>query len=293
MVPWVRFGIFAVGVSLFLDQVKPMVSDVQFTWGERRVMGIVALGTIGGFSLAAWMAARLLRTTGELIDVVVHGVEASERTAELIEQHMVPALNRVANALERSQGSSRDDEAVRAAQGVRRSIGARRWDQAERLLQAFRRDYAGHPEAARLATELAEARQALVDELRGRLEAAREADNLDGVIDARDALTEHLRGSLLQDLDRQVVRWLMDRIQERVLRSVAVAPELAIVAARVADSFGDTDEGAKLRAGLPQLRRKAGLCPRCAAPFRGREPACPKCTASAGQAPGSQAEVHP
>jgi hypothetical protein len=37
--PLVRMGLFAVGVGLFLDQVRPLVSDAQFTWGKRRVMG--------------------------------------------------------------------------------------------------------------------------------------------------------------------------------------------------------------------------------------------------------------
>lgn len=295
MVPFLRFGLFAIGVSLFLDQASPMLSDAQFTWGERRVMAIVALITLGGFGLAGWMAARLLRTGAELIDAVVDGVEATERTAELIERHMVPALNRVATALERPQAASRDDELLRAAQAIMGAIQARRWDQAERLIDAFRRDYPGSSHTARLATELDEARRALVDELRARLESARESDDLGGVIDARDALTEHLRGTLLQDLDRQVARWLMDRIQERVLRSGAVDPELAVVAARVADSFGDTDEGAKLRAGLPQLRRRAGLCPRCSRPYRGRDAMCPNCAAgAASETPrGAQAEVHP
>lgn len=278
---------------MFLDQAMPLLSDAQFTWGERRVMGIIALITLGGFGLASWLAGRLLGTAAELIDVVVDGVEASERTAELIERHMVPALNRAASALERSQSPTGGDELLRAAQAVRRAIQSRRWDQAERLIQAFTRDFPGSPETTRLATELDEARRLVVDELRTRLEAARESDDLRGVIDARDALTEHLRGALLQDLDRQVVRWLMDRIQERVLRSTAVDAELAGVAARVADSFGDTDEGAKLRAGLPQLRRRAGLCPNCGRPYRGRDASCPKCAAAAAStsAGGSQAEA--
>jgi hypothetical protein len=295
MVPWVRFGLFSVGISIFLDQAMPLLSDAQFTWGERRVMGLVAVITLGGFAVAGWLAARLLKTAAELIDVIVDGVEATERTAELLERHMVPALNRAAAALERSQPAPRDDALVRAAQAVRRAIQARRFDQAERLIQAFRRDHPGAADADALALELDEARRALIDELRNRLESARQSDNLAGVIDARDALTEHLRGSLLQDLDRQVVRWLMDRIQERVLRSGAIDPELVGVSARVADSFGDTDEGAKLRAGLPQLRRRAGLCPRCARPYRGREPLCPDCAGgvSTPAASDSQAEVGP
>src|SRR5260370_32992704 len=64
MAPLVRFGLFAVGVSVFLDQVRGLVSDAQFTWGERRVMGIVALGTSGGFGLAGWSRGRVLKESG-------------------------------------------------------------------------------------------------------------------------------------------------------------------------------------------------------------------------------------
>src|SRR6185312_15108382 len=100
-------------------------------------MGLVAIITLGGLGLAGWVAGRLIRTAAELIDVVVDGVEAGERAAELIERHMVPALNRVANALERAHGGPRDDEQARAAEAVRRMIQAGRWSQAERLIQAF------------------------------------------------------------------------------------------------------------------------------------------------------------
>ena len=37
-----------------------MVSDAQFTWGQRRVMGVVAVITLGGFGLAGWVAGRLI-----------------------------------------------------------------------------------------------------------------------------------------------------------------------------------------------------------------------------------------
>jgi hypothetical protein len=103
MVPLVRFGLFAVGVSLFLDQVKGLVSDAQFTWGERRVMGIVALVTIGGFSLAGWVAGRLLKAGADLIEVFIAGAESAGRAADLLELGVVPALGRIAAALERER----------------------------------------------------------------------------------------------------------------------------------------------------------------------------------------------
>lgn len=287
MAPVVRFGIFSVGVSIFLDQARPLLSDSQFTWGERRVMGAVALITFVGFGLAAWVAGHLLRTAAELIDVVVDGVEANERTAELIERHMVPALNRLASALERAPS---EPDSSRAAATVRRAIEAGRWGQAERLAETFARDFPGSPERTRLADELAEARQREVDELRRQLGAARQADDAETAIDLRDALTEHLKGQALGDLDHDLVRWLFGLIQARA-RAGGVDTALAALAERAADSFGDTTEGASLRAALPKLRRSAGLCPRCGRPHRGKADACPHCLA-ASSAPSSESEVH-
>jgi hypothetical protein len=282
--PMVRFGLFALGLGLFLDQVRPLISDAQFTWGERRVMGIVALMTIGGFGLAGWLAGRLFRAFAELIDVFVDGAEAAGRTADLIELQLVPALGRLASALEPSASGSNlvpppdpgDEARHQTLAAFRRAIGAGRWSQAERLAQAFARDFPAAPEAATLDAELARGRQAAIDALRARLDDARRANDPDRVIDLRDALTEHIRGEPLRDLDREVVRWLVGQVQAR-LKAGANRPDVAVLAGRVADSFGDTPEGASLRAALPNLRRTAGLCPRCGRPFTGRAEACPRC----------------
>ena len=37
--PWVRFGFLAIGASLAMDQLGPLVSDMQLTWAERRIAG--------------------------------------------------------------------------------------------------------------------------------------------------------------------------------------------------------------------------------------------------------------
>jgi hypothetical protein len=258
MAPLVRMGLFAVGVSVFLDQVSGLVSDAQFTWGERRVMGIVALITFGGFGLAGWVAGRLIKTSADLIEVFIAGAESAGRTADLIELHLIPTLGRLAAALERDRPGPGE------------------------------RSAASSP-----------ARPAAAD-LHARLDAARRADDPAGVIDCRDALTEHLRGEALHDLDGELVRWLVGRVQARSRsRTAAGALEAATLAARVAESFGDTPEAASLRAALPGLRRAAGLCPRCG---RSRSPQgepCPRCTAAgagggARPLPGStESEVMP
>jgi hypothetical protein len=249
MAPLVRFGLFAIGMSVCLDQVRGLVSDAQFTWGERRVMGIVALVTLGGFGLAGWVAGRLIKASADLIEVFIAGAEAAGRTADLIELHLVPTLGRVAAALERPSAPARSGE------GKARAI----------------------------------------EELRARLDAARRGDDPDEVIDCRDALTEHLRGEPLKDLDRQVVRWLVGRVQARAGAGTAAgAVAAATLAARVAESFGDAPEGASLRAALPGLRRAAGLCPRCARPDPGHGDVCPRCAAAApGATPLPQSEAIP
>jgi hypothetical protein len=78
MAPLVRFGLFAIGVSGFLDQVKGLVSDAQFTWGARQVMGAVALVTIGGLAVAG----RSLKAAADLIEVLIAGAESAGPTAE-------------------------------------------------------------------------------------------------------------------------------------------------------------------------------------------------------------------
>jgi hypothetical protein len=285
MAPLVRLGLFGLGVSLFLDQVRPLVSDAQFTWGERRVMGIVALITLGGFGVASWVVGRLLRAAAELIDLFIDAAESSWRTADLIELQMVPTLARIATALERRGSSTAavGESPGARAQAIRQALADERFDLAERLLDDLANDFPGAAELAELKAELNAARGAAVDALRRRLDEARRAEDADAIIDARDALTQHLRGDRLGDLDRQVVRWLMNLIQRRV-RAGGSGAEVARLAARVVDSFGDTPEAASLRAALPNLRRSAGLCPRCGRPHRGTGEACPVCLA--GGAPG-------
>lgn len=279
--PLVRFGLFSVGVSVFLDQVRPLVSDGQFTWGERRLMGIVAVVTLGGFGLAAWLAGQLLKTIAELIEVVIDGAEAVVETGHLVETQMVPSLSRAAAALERLAEAPLADGLDRAASAVRRTILEGKWGRAEQLMQALSpRD----PEFASLAAELARAKQVEADDLQGRLSAARAADDAGKVMDCRDALTRHLRGEPLHDLDRRVARWVADHVQKRA-KAGNTTPALVALASRAAESFGDSAEGIALHDAIPALRRRAGLCPGCGVPLRGNADACPDCRADQAGSP--------
>lgn len=279
MAPFVRYGIWGVGVSVFLDQVGPMLSDAQFTWGERRIMGLVALITVVGFGLGGWIAGRLLKAFAEVIEVLVDGADATWRTADLLELRLIPTLGRIANALEVTElGSATNQGSGHSPSKVRKAIADHHWDEAERLIENLAST--SHPlsvsEASSLGHELADARAQVIETLRAELESGRTANDPDRVIDARDALTMHLRGEQLVDLDRQLVRWLTALLRDWI-RSGRRARDVALLAARVAETFGDTAEGARLRAALPNLRRTAGLCARCARPFQGKEEVCPRC----------------
>jgi hypothetical protein len=103
---WVQLGFVVLGIGLFLDQARGLVSDAQFTWGERRVMGIVALITLGGCGLAGWVIGQLFRVSAGVLDVLADSAEASWRTGDLIEQHLVPTLGRIALVLEEQEGAA-------------------------------------------------------------------------------------------------------------------------------------------------------------------------------------------
>jgi hypothetical protein len=105
--PLVQLAFLGLGLTIFLDQSRALLSDAQFTWGERRVMGIIALLALGGCGFAGWVVGRLIGVAAELLDVMADSAEAAWRTCDLIERHVVPALSRMVTALE-DRESSRD-----------------------------------------------------------------------------------------------------------------------------------------------------------------------------------------
>ena len=101
---WVQLGLMIVGIGLFLDQAKDLLSDAQFTWGERRVMGIIAVVTLGSCGMAGWILGQLFRVFAQVLDVLADSAEAAWRTGDLIEHHLVPTLGRIALILEERDG---------------------------------------------------------------------------------------------------------------------------------------------------------------------------------------------
>ena len=234
---WVQLGFLIMGAGLFLDQARDLLSDAQFTWGERRVMGLIALVTLGGCGLAGWILAQLFRVAAQVIDVLADCAEAAWRTGDLIEQHLVPTLGRIALVLEERDGAA----GPRAANAVSASTGS--------------------VSARSIRTELA---------------AAQTAGRAGRVIELRDSLTQHLRGEPLHALDRELAIWMLNLVERRV-QAGTVDVELAGWVARALDSFGAMPEAEPLRVALPALRQRAGLCQKCGRPARGHEALCSDC----------------
>lgn len=107
--PLVQLAFLGLGLTIFLDQSRALLSDAQFTWGERRVMGVIALLALGGCGFAGWVVGRLIGVAGELLDVMADSAESAWHTCELIERQVAPTLSRIATALEaRETPTSRD-----------------------------------------------------------------------------------------------------------------------------------------------------------------------------------------
>ena len=117
LAPLVQLGILGMGLAVFLDQSRSLLSDAQFTWGERSVMGVVALVALGGSVLAGWVVGRLIGIAAELFDAMADVAESSRRTTELIEGQVVPTLLRIAAALEQPPAGPGSDRAGAATPG--------------------------------------------------------------------------------------------------------------------------------------------------------------------------------
>ena len=98
----VQFGFLGLGLSIFLEQSRSLLSDVQFTWGERNIMGLIALLSLGGCGFAGWVAGRLISVAAEFFDAMADTAESAWRMTDLIERQVVPTLARIAAALEQS-----------------------------------------------------------------------------------------------------------------------------------------------------------------------------------------------
>jgi hypothetical protein len=228
-----------------------------------------------------------------LLGVLVYALLQGSAAALELYQRQVELVHRIADQLEalaasvgRLSPSNLRSSAIHIGRldEVRAAIRKGEWSIAESLVQALVRDEPESGEATELVTEIGRGREESIGKLKARLEASRSALDPDAVLSVRDELVALLEPEGRKELDRDVVRWLMNLLQRR-LRTGTVRADVATLAEKMADRFPETPEGASLRASLPTLRRSAGLCPRCSQPYQGLDEACPACLGPASQAP--------
>jgi len=249
------------------------------------IPALEALYLFGGLTLVGGLAGVALRAVAAWLDLrAVEGVAAPRWEAAVAEgcARLAEAVASRPAAAERVENAmSRKPEWIAE---VRQAIRGGHWGDARSLVTAFAEAHPGDPDAERLVGELAGARRSAADDLLAKVEAARGVNDAERVIELREGLGPLLDAEPLRALDRDLGRWFLLLIGRR-LRTGTVRTDVAELAGRVAERFDDTPEGASLRASLPTLRRAAGLCPRCAQPYRGVEDACPVCLASQAVAP--------
>ncbi len=240
------------------------------------------------FVLVGWGLSVLARVTAASI------LEYLERAARLSDHLTTRAsdglalLERIAQSLEQrresaaaSSGSGLDR--VRAMAEIVRAAKAADWDDAETRLNDFEARFPEAPELATLREELARTRNDIIKSGLDQLDAARAVNDADRVLEIYQGHVRSLDDEQRAALDRELAKWFLSLIHRR-LRTGKVQADVVQLAARFAEAFATTVEGASVRASLPTLRRSVGLCPRCARPYIGVADACPECLKGAMQA---------
>ena len=99
--PICRALLFLLGVALFLDKARSLLGT-GFGMGERVVLGTLALSYLGGFGLAGVLVHRILDAVGDLIEVWLDQTQAAQQTVAVLENELVPAIDRLAAVLDRA-----------------------------------------------------------------------------------------------------------------------------------------------------------------------------------------------
>lgn len=161
---------------------------------------------------------------------------------------------------------------------VRRTIRAGKWDEASAILEGYSPAERADPRLSALREEIQSAREAARSEQLAQLNAARQVSDPERMLELHQSLVPLLDAETRVALDADLSQWFLRLIHNR-LRTGKIQTDLAVLAARIAEAFSHTVEGASLRASLPTLRRSAGLCSRCGQPYSGMANACPACLA--------------
>ncbi len=302
--PAIRLGIILVGFLLGGSRLVTGFGEEPATTAAmiRSVIDAAAI------ALTGWVVARATERGGRAIAAAVE--VCRDRDARLDAARLEwgdrtsAAIERLAAALE-SRGVSgpaapiedRRDR-TRLISELGQALRENRLDEAWTLLDRLDAEFPDEPARQNLREQLESARRHQSEERLAQIGAARRVNDADRVLELYAAAGPSLEFDRRSELERDLARWFLDLIHRR-LRVGRIQPEVVGLAARAAEVFGATVEGASLRASLPVLRRSVGLCPRCARPYAGTEAACPQCLAGvppdavlpAAPAPEANADV--
>ena len=131
--------------------------------------------------------------------------------------------------------------------------------------------------------------------MRDELKAAQEVNDPERVLEIHAGLASVLTAEVpLAEVEGPLVKWFLALIMRR-LRGGTVRPDVADLAAKVAERFPKSVEGASLLgASLATLRRsRRPLARRVQRPYRGIADACPLCLAAEGSPPGAPVDGAP
>jgi len=295
---WVGWGLVALGLVAGLERFVALAIDGQATSGEwgrawaGAVFAILAycLAGLGSAAVARMAAAaireyldRFAQVSDDLLSLAARGVADLHRIAQVLGEGGASALQADQSGADRTRLLAEIQRATRASQ----------WAEAQSLLRAFAAEYPDDSRQAVLEAELEKARHSANQQHLAKLEAARDVNDPEGVLENYQMLIGSLQADARAALDRDLAKWFLALIHRR-LRTTKIQPDVVRLASRFAEAFASTVEGASVRAALPTLRRSVGLCPRCGSSYAGIGDACPKCLDSMSlrpAAPDSDAQV--
>ncbi len=188
------FGLILIGAfAIYFGRTEKIELSPQ---GERQVKDlidwIITLSFIAGG--AAFIV--LVRLARELVVMTAHLARSSVQAAERIEQ-LVPALDRIAAALERSPVASEGvrDYGLEAAtertggmervDAIRLAIREGLWEEAQSLAEAFVAEAPESAVAQELVGEVNQRRDQAANDLRARIDASRTVNDPEAVLDYR------------------------------------------------------------------------------------------------------------
>ena len=278
---WAGWGFCLLGVvrgAIVLVELAATgpVGPLQWIHGGLRVLfAVIAFGITGwGVTALSRVASaaildhleRVGRLSEDLSSRATSGLELLERIAASLEKGPASVVSPAPPAVDRVR---RMAEIVRAAKEAD-------WVEVETRIREFEADAPDDPQLPTLKEELARTRQDFIKTGLDQLGAAQAVSDADRVLEIYQSIAPSLDQERRAALDPEVARWFLGLIHRR-LRTGKVQAEVVALAARFADHFSATVEGASVRASLPTLRRSVGLCPRCAEPYVGVADACPNC----------------